>query len=70
MEIRFVIDNDTKELRKVLENAEWVKEYENDEETQYTTEIGEVEYTKCMFIDGSILITDDVALAAGDYMED
>ena len=70
MTTRFELFEDTAELRETLLTADWGEPVEIWGERYYTIEIDDEEYEKVIFEDGSVLITDDAALAAGDYAED
>lgn len=70
MATRFELFEDTAELRKTLLAANWEFIAEIWEEKHYIVEIDGEEFYKVEFEDGSVIITDDPAVAAGDYAED
>ena len=69
MFIRFDLFDDSAELRKALESADWVLSFEVWEEKNYTVEIDGEEFYKVEYPDGSIVITDDPATALGEVGE-
>lgn len=72
-EVSFQLFDDTQELREILLTAEW-EEYIKDYESQtYLFELEDEEYYMVVYSDGSIEITDDLAIALGeidDYVDD
>lgn len=69
MATRFELYEDTAELRKTLESAEWEFTSEIWGEKNYIVEIDGEEFYKVEFEDGSVIITDDPAVAAGEVGE-
>lgn len=66
MATRFELFEDTAELRKVLMSADWEFTCEIWGEKDYIVEIDGEDFYKVEFEDGSVLITDDPAVAAGE----
>lgn len=66
MATRFELFEDTADLRKALESANWELEFEVWGEKNYITEIDGEEFYKVEFEDGSVVITDDSAIALGE----
>lgn len=69
MATRFELFEDTADLRKALESANWELEFEVWGEKNYITEIDGEEFYKVEFEDGSVVITDDSAIALGEVGE-
>ena len=71
--VSFQLFDDTRELREILLAAEW-EEYIKDYESQiYLFELKDEKYYMVVYSDGSIEITDDLAIALGeidDYVDD
>jgi hypothetical protein len=66
MTTRFELFENTAELRKILLTADWEFTFEVWGEKNYTVEVDGEEFYKVEFEDGSIIITDDPAVAAGE----
>ena len=66
MATRFELFEDTADLRKALESTNWELEFEVWGEKNYITEIDGEEFYKVEFEDGSVVITDDSAIALGE----
>lgn len=69
MTTRFELYEDTAELRKALESADWEFTFEFWGEKHYIVEADDEEFYKVEFEDGSVIITDDPAVAAGEVGE-
>jgi glycine betaine/choline ABC-type transport system substrate-binding protein len=66
MTTRFDLLKDTAELRKMLESADWEFEFETWGDMNYSVEIDGEEFYKVVYEDGSVIITDDLAVALGE----
>lgn len=69
MTTRFELFEDTVELRKTLLTADWEFTSEIWGDKNYIVEIDDEEFYKVEFEDGSVIITDDPAVAAGEVGE-
>lgn len=69
MTTRFDLFDDSAELRKALESANWVFSFGVWGEKNYTVEIDGEEFYKVEYADGSVVITDDSAVALGEVGE-
>ena len=69
MATRFELFEDTAELREALMSADWELTSEIWGEKNYIVEIDDEEFYKVEFEDGSAIITDDPAVAAGEVEE-
>ena len=69
MAIYFDLFDDSAELRKALESADWVFSFEVWGEKNFAAEIDGEEFYKVVYADGSVVITDDSAVALGEVGE-
>lgn len=69
MTIYFDLFDDSAELRKALESADWVFSFEVWGDKNFTAEIDGEEFYKVEYADGSVVITDDSAVALGEVGE-
>ena len=69
MTTHFELFEDTAELRKALESADWEFTSEIWGDKNYIVEVDGEEFYKVEFEDGSVIITDDPAVAAGEVGE-
>ena len=69
MFIRFDLFEDSADLRKALESADWELAFEVWGEKNFTAEVDGEEFFKVEYADGSIVITDDLAIALGEVGE-
>ena len=69
MTTRFELFEDTAKLREILLAADWEFTSEIWGEKNYIVEIDGEEFYKVEFEDGSVIITDDPAIAAGEVGE-
>ena len=69
MATRFELYEDTTELREILLAADWEFTSEIWGDKNYIVEIDGEEFYKVEFEDGSVIITDDPAVAAGEVGE-
>ena len=59
----FELYEDTAELREALEHAEWELRFEIEGERHYEVEMAGEDYYMVVYPDGSVVITDDLAVA-------
>lgn len=62
----FELYEDTTELREALAHADWELQFESEGERYYEVEIAGEDYYMVVYPDGSVVITDDPAVAFGD----